>query len=81
MRTKWRTRGNKLVVRYRFGHVHMLDWDSPITRLMWITARSRKHANRLTRILRWHNDKREGFSRETYYDHMKKQLVSRVVFS
>jgi len=75
-----RFKGTKLTIGYRFGHVHMDDYDSPITRLMWITARSQRHAGRLEKILRWHNDRRPGFSRETYYDCRKKQLVSRVVF-
>lgn len=81
MKVRHKIKGNKLVIRYRFGHVHMSDFDSPITRLMWITARSRRHALRLKKILRWHNQERHGFARKTYYDHTKKQLVSRVVFS
>lgn len=81
MKTKYKITGNKLVIRLRFGHIHMIDFDSPITRLMWITARSQKHADRLTRVLRWQGDKRLGFTRETYYDRGKKQLISRVTFS
>ena len=81
MKIRHKIEGNKLTIRYRFGHVHIADFDNPITRIMWITARSQKHVDRLKKTLRWHNDNRLGFSRETYYDYRKKQLVSRVVYS
>jgi hypothetical protein len=81
MKNSYRIKGTKAIIWNWFGHVHMDDYDGPTTRLMWITARSQRHADRLKKILRWHNDRRPGFSRETYYDYRKKQLVSRVVFS
>lgn len=78
MAISYKLKGKVLIIRNRFGNVHIEDSDENC-RLMWITARSKRHADRLIAKLHWNIVTGPGHVRSNEFDYKKKRLVSKLI--